>query len=72
MTPRLVPAHWQTVAKVFEKFGCVRVRERGSHVIYDHPAARRPVPPTSPARLSQMLPLDSRLFAEARHSTVEL
>ncbi len=43
MTPRLTPTDWRTLVKVFEKFGCVFVRQRGSHLIYDHPEARRPV-----------------------------
>ncbi|MEW6216480.1 MAG: type II toxin-antitoxin system HicA family toxin [Candidatus Bipolaricaulota bacterium] len=43
MTPRLSPTNWENVVRVSEKFGCVFVRQRGSHLIYDHPEARRPV-----------------------------
>ncbi|MSQ15696.1 MAG: type II toxin-antitoxin system HicA family toxin [Dehalococcoidia bacterium] len=28
---------------MFEAFGCQFVRERGDHIIYEHPGARRPV-----------------------------
>ncbi len=41
--PKLSPPDWQTQVRVFEKYGCVFVCQRGSHLIYDHPKARRPV-----------------------------
>ncbi len=41
--PRLTPTDWRTQARIFEKYGCTKVRERGSHLVYDHPRARRPV-----------------------------
>ncbi|MFH1610002.1 MAG: type II toxin-antitoxin system HicA family toxin [Candidatus Bipolaricaulota bacterium] len=41
--PRLTPTNWQTQVRVFEKFGCFFVRRQGSHLVYDHPQARRPV-----------------------------
>jgi predicted RNA binding protein YcfA (HicA-like mRNA interferase family) len=40
---KLSPTDWQTQVRVFEKYGCVFVRQHGSHLIYDHPQARRPV-----------------------------
>ena len=41
--PRLTPTSWQTQVRIFEKYGCTFVRERGSHLVYDHPKAKRPV-----------------------------
>ena len=29
--PRLSPTDWRTQAKIFEKFGCRYVRQKGSH-----------------------------------------
>lgn len=29
--------------RIFETFGCKFVRQRGDHLVYDHPNARRPV-----------------------------
>lgn len=40
---RLTPTSWQTQVRVFEKYGCTFVRQRGSHLVYDHPNAKRPV-----------------------------
>lgn len=40
---KINPTDWQTQVKVFEKLGCVFVRQKGDHLIYDHPNARRPV-----------------------------
>ncbi|MCI2430139.1 type II toxin-antitoxin system HicA family toxin [Candidatus Acetothermia bacterium] len=40
---KLSPTHWKTQVRIFEKYGCVFVRQRGPHLIYDHPKARRPV-----------------------------
>ena len=39
--PRLLPTDWRTQAKIFEKFGCRYVRQKGSHLIYYHPNAER-------------------------------
>ena len=41
--PRITPTDWQTQVKVFEKFGCQFVREKGDHLIFHYPNARRPV-----------------------------
>jgi len=41
--PKLTPTDWQTQVRVFEKYGCRFVRQHGSHLIYNHPKARRPV-----------------------------
>ena len=41
--PKLSPTNWQTQVKIFEGFGCVYVRQKGDHLIYHHPNARRAV-----------------------------
>lgn len=41
--PRLLPTDWRTQVKIFEKFGCRYVRQKGSHLIYHHPNAERAV-----------------------------
>ena len=41
--PRLSSTDWQTQVKIFEKFGCSFVRQKGSHLIYHHPDAIRAV-----------------------------
>jgi predicted RNA binding protein YcfA (HicA-like mRNA interferase family) len=41
--PRITPTDWQTQVRIFEAYGCVFVRQRGDHLIYHHPNARRPV-----------------------------
>ncbi|MDE0088286.1 MAG: type II toxin-antitoxin system HicA family toxin, partial [Candidatus Poribacteria bacterium] len=33
----------RTQVRIFEKFGCHYVRQRGSHLIYHHPNAKRAV-----------------------------
>ena len=40
---RLLPTDWRTQVKIFEKFGCRYVRQKGSHLIYHHPNAERAV-----------------------------
>ena len=37
--PRLSPTDWQIQVKIFEKFGCLFVRQKGDHLIYHHPNA---------------------------------
>ena len=41
--PRLSPTDWQIQVKIFEKFGCLFVRQKGDHLIYHHPNAKRAV-----------------------------
>ena len=41
--PRLAPTDWRTQVKIFERFGCRFVRQKGDHMIYHHPNARRAV-----------------------------
>ena len=36
---RLSPTDWRTQVKIFEKFGCLYVRQKGTHLIYHHPDA---------------------------------
>jgi predicted RNA binding protein YcfA (HicA-like mRNA interferase family) len=40
---KIFPTDWKTQVKIFEKFGCVFVRQKGDHLIYNCPDARRPV-----------------------------
>ena len=41
--PRIIPTDWRTQVRIFEAYGCVFVRQKGDHLIYRHPNARRPV-----------------------------
>jgi len=41
--PRLTPTPWQTQVRVFEKYGCTFVHQQGSHLVSEHPTAKRPV-----------------------------
>ena len=43
MSPRIAATHWRRQVKVFEAYGCRFVRQRGDHLVYEHPEARRPV-----------------------------
>ena len=40
---RLSSTDWRTQVKIFEKFGCLYVRQKGSHLIYHPPDAKRAV-----------------------------
>lgn len=40
---RIRPTDWQTQAKIFEKYGCTFKRQKGDHLIYHHPKAKRAV-----------------------------
>jgi len=40
---RIVPTDWQTQVKIFEKYGCAFRRQKGDHIIYHHPKAKRAV-----------------------------
>ena len=40
---KLSPTDWRTQVKIFEKFGCLYVRQKGAHLIYHHPDAKRAV-----------------------------
>lgn len=40
---RLSPTDWRTQVKIFERFGCRRIRQKGTHLIYHHPNAKRAV-----------------------------
>ena len=41
--PRLSPTDWRTQVQIFEKFGCRYVRQKGAHLIYHHPNAKRAI-----------------------------
>ncbi len=41
--PKIFPTDWKTQVKIFEKFGCKFTRQKGNHLIFNHPEARRPV-----------------------------
>ena len=39
---RLLPTDWRTQVKIFEKFGCLYVRQKGTYLIYHYPDAKIP------------------------------
>ena len=41
--PRLVPVHWKTLLTIFQSFGCLYKRKKGSHHILSFPGAKRAV-----------------------------
>lgn len=41
--PSIRPTDWQTQASIFEAYGCRFVRQKGDHLVYEYPKARRPV-----------------------------
>ena len=41
--PKISPTDWRTQVKIFENFGCQYVRQKGSHLIYNHTDAKRAV-----------------------------
>jgi len=41
--PRITPTDWQTQVRIFEIHGCIFMRQKGDHLIYRYPGARRPV-----------------------------
>ncbi|RZN34208.1 MAG: type II toxin-antitoxin system HicA family toxin [Methanosarcinales archaeon] len=40
---KIKPTNWQTQVKIFEKYGCVFVRQKGDHLIFHHERAKRAV-----------------------------
>jgi predicted RNA binding protein YcfA (HicA-like mRNA interferase family) len=40
---RTTPTSWKVQVKIFEKFGCKFVRQKGDHLIFDSPGAKRAV-----------------------------
>ncbi|MEW5766369.1 MAG: type II toxin-antitoxin system HicA family toxin [bacterium] len=40
---RMIPTNWETQVKVFERFGCIFKRQKGSHLIFRFSGAKRPV-----------------------------
>nr|QNO50694.1 hypothetical protein HLBKPKBF_00012 [Methanosarcinales archaeon ANME-2c ERB4] len=40
---KINPTNWQTQVKIFEKYGCVFVRQKGYHLIVHHERAKRAV-----------------------------
>ncbi len=41
--PRITPTDWQTQVRIFERFGCQFVRQKGDHMIFHYRGARRPI-----------------------------
>ncbi|MBU1262422.1 type II toxin-antitoxin system HicA family toxin [bacterium] len=39
----MAPTDWETQVKIFEKFGCILKRQKGSHLVFWYPEAKRPV-----------------------------
>lgn len=40
---KIIPTDWQTQIKIFEKYGCIFQRQKGSHLIFRYPKAKRAV-----------------------------
>jgi len=40
---RMSPTDWQTQVLLFEKYGCTFERQKGDHLIYHYPGAKRAV-----------------------------
>jgi predicted RNA binding protein YcfA (HicA-like mRNA interferase family) len=40
---RIRPTNWQIQVKIFEKYGCVFIRQKGDHLIFHHENAKRAV-----------------------------
>jgi len=40
---KIRPTNWQTQVKIFEKYGCIFVRQKGDHLIFHHENAKRAV-----------------------------
>ena len=40
---KIKPTNWQTQVKIFEKYGCILVRQKGDHLIFHHENAKRAV-----------------------------
>lgn len=40
---KIKPTNWQTQVKIFEKYGCVFVRQKGDYLIFHHENAKRAV-----------------------------
>ncbi|PKL54037.1 MAG: type II toxin-antitoxin system HicA family toxin [Candidatus Methanoperedenaceae archaeon HGW-Methanoperedenaceae-1] len=40
---KIKPTDWKTQVKLFEKYGCILVRQKGDHMIFHHKNAKRAV-----------------------------
>ncbi|NQE45478.1 hypothetical protein C5S31_05600 [ANME-1 cluster archaeon GoMg2] len=40
---KLKLTNWQTQVKIFEKYGCILVRQKGDHLIFHHENVKRAV-----------------------------
>ncbi|MDY6864487.1 MAG: type II toxin-antitoxin system HicA family toxin [Halobacteriota archaeon] len=40
---KIKPTNWKTQVKIFEKYGCKFVRQKGDHMIFHHQNAKRAV-----------------------------
>jgi len=41
--PRIAPTTWKAQMEVFQRYGCIYKRKKGSHHILTHPNAKRAV-----------------------------
>jgi predicted RNA binding protein YcfA (HicA-like mRNA interferase family) len=41
--PRITPADYRVLLKIFQMFGCIYKRKKGSHHILNYPGAKRAV-----------------------------
>jgi len=40
---KIKPTDWRTQVKIFEKYGCTFIRQKGDHLIFHHRDAKRAV-----------------------------
>jgi len=40
---KIKPTDWRTQVKIFEKYGCTFIRQKGDHLIFYHRDAKRAV-----------------------------
>jgi len=40
---KIRPTDWKTQVKLFEKYGCIFIRQKGDHLIFHHKNAKRAV-----------------------------
>ena len=40
---KIKPTDWKTQVKLFEKYGCIFIRQKGDHMVFHHKNAKRAV-----------------------------